>query len=379
MGSSHTHEGPDTIGLYGPSTMESGVDQEYMDFVRDQVIQALVNSVASLRPATMTSAMIHTGLDTYQVDQRDPVIIDDRLSVIRFHSTEFDRVFATLINWGSHPEQMINGTAISADYVGAWRKAQKMAHPRSVPVFFQGALGGQIGSNNMGFTHNDQTFDACSDCSFQKASALGLILSELTETALEGATSVSSPGIEFRQESLLLPMENVGFQMAVNAGAIQRSVFDHQGNPLQKAIVPGETETFLKSEMVYIRLGEVSMLSVPGELHPELAIGGYDGSATPGGRDAIWSAGNDHIENLENAPDPPFLRDLLDTRVTMILGVTQDFVGYIIPPFNFHLHPSNPYLDSHDWDHHYEETNSLGPGVADVVQKTAIALTNKEQ
>ncbi len=378
MGSSHTHEGPDTIGLYGPSTIKSGVDPAYMAFIREQVIEALVNSVASLRPATMESTMIQTGTDTYQVDQRDPIIIDDHLSAIRFRSTEFDRVFATLVNWASHPEQVINGVSISADYVGSWRKAQKEAHPRSIPVFFQGALGGQIGSNNITFSHNHTTFDACGDCSYEKADALGKILSELTEKAFESGKMVETPSIDFQRQSVMLPLDNHGFQMIFNAGTIDREIYNHAGNLLGRNIKPGEKDAYLKSEMVYVRLGDVSMLSVPGELHPELAIGGYDGSATPGGSDAIWSQNNTGVEGFDHAPKPPYLRDLLDTRVTMILGVTQDFVGYIIPTFNFDLHPETPYVNSHDWDHHYEETNSLGPRMAEVVQKAAITLVEKE-
>lgn len=377
MGSSHTHEGPDTIGLYGPSLLESGVNPAYMEYVRDQVIEALVNAVASLRPASMETAMIHTGLDTYQIDQRDPVIVDDILSVIRFRSTEFDQVFATVINWASHPEQVINGSSISADFVGAWRKAQKETHPRSIPIFFQGALGGQIGSNNISFTYQDALFAACNDCSYEKADALGNILSELTESAMEKGEMVDNPAITYKQASILLPLDNNGFQSIFNAGTIKREVFDKDGAPLARDITPGEKDVYLKSEMVYLRIGDVSMLSVPGELHPELAIGGYDGSATPGGIDALWSANNTGIENLQNAPRPPYLRDLMDTRVTMILGVTQDFTGYIIPPFNFDLHPETPYVNSHDWDHHYEETNALGPRVAEVIQKTAIELIEK--
>ena len=377
MGSSHTHEGPDTVGIYGPSAAESGVDEAYMAFIREQVLEALVNSVASLQPATMESATLNTGLDTYQVDQRDPIIIDDQLAVIRFRSVSHNRVLATLINWASHPEQVIDGTSISSDYVGAWREAQKELHPDGVPVFFQGAMGGQIGSNNIAFTYQDSTFEACGMCSYEKAHALGEILSGLTEQALATGVQVAQPDIEHRSTEVMLPLEHPGFQALFNAGTIDRDLFDASGTPIEGQIVPGETSTYLKSEMVFVRLGDVSMLSVPGELHPELAIGGYDGSATPGGIDAIWSADNTGIEDLAQAPPPPYLRDLLDTRVRMILGVTQDFTGYILPAFNFDLHPTTPYLDSHDWNHHYEETNALSPNMAKVVHQAARELTGK--
>lgn len=374
MGSTHTHEGPDTVGLYGPSRTESGVLEPYMEYIRNQAIEALISSVASLEPAIMESSMIHTGLDTYQVDQRDPIILDDRLSVIRFRSSRTHHVLATVINWASHPEQVINGTAISADYVGAWRDEQEQLHDQTVSLFFQGPLGGQVGSNNISFTYDDFTYEACGECSFEKADALGAVLSNLTEEALENATSDTSPNLDLNASSVLLPLENVGFQHAFNLGLIDRDLVDAAGNSIDRPLEIGTTEAFLRSEMAYVKLGNVSLLTVPGELHPELAIGGYDGSATPGGAENLWSADNEGIESLSDAPPPPYLRDLLDTEVTMILAVSQDFVGYIMPTFNFQLHPSSPYVDSHDWNHHYEETNSLGPGVTSVVNETARRL-----
>ena len=374
MGSSHTHEGPDTVGLYGPSRTESGVKPRYMEYIRNQAIEALISAVASLQPAVMESGMMRTGLDTYQVDQRDPIILDDRLAALRFRSIRSDRVIATVVNWASHPEQVINGTAVSADYVGAWRADQEVRHERTVTVFFQGPLGGQVGSNNIGFSHEGVAYDACGDCSFEKAGALGRILSELTEETLREAPRQANPSLSFAVESIRLPLENIGFQMAFQASLIDRDLIDAKGETLPHDFDATQIQPYLESEMVYLTIGDVSMLSVPGELHPELAVGGYDGSSTSGGAAGLWSDDNEGVEDLTLAPGPPYLRDLLDTRVTMILAVTQDFLGYIMPAFNFQTHPTNPYLDSHDWDHHYEETNSLGPQTALMVQEAAKRL-----
>ncbi|MEZ4701811.1 MAG: hypothetical protein R2834_15845 [Rhodothermales bacterium] len=377
MGSSHTHEGPDVVGMYGPSETESGVDTTYLARVRAQTIMALQESVARLKPATMERATMRTGLDTYQVDQRDPVIIDDRLAALRFRETGSGRVIATLVNWASHPEQVINGSSISADYVGAWRRAQQERYPDAAPVFFQGALGGQIGSNRIAFSHEGVTYDACGECSYEKAGALGVILSQLTENALSNATSETPDTIVWRSREVRLPVENAGFQYLFAAGVLDRTLEDAGGAPLD-AYRPGEP-AFVRTEMAYVRLGGVSLLTVPGELLPELAIGGYDGRFTPGGEAGLWSPDNEGIEDLAGAPGPPYLRDLLDTPVTMIFGVTQDFLGYIIPPFNFQLHPTRPYLDSPDWDHHYEETNALGPQTAGLILQTAAELVGSPE
>ena len=363
LGSSHTHEGPDVLGMYGPSTLESGIDTLYLARVREEIIGALQEAVARLRPATLESGMLRTGLDTYQVDQRDPVIIDDRLAALRFRDRESGRVIATLLNWGSHPEQVINGSSVSADFVGAWRARQQALYPDAAPVFFQGALGGQIGSNNIAFSHEGSAYDRCGDCSYEKAGALGAILSQLTEQALATATPETPAVIVHRSREVQLPIDNVGFRHLFDAGVLDRSL-EMAGD-----------EAYVRTEMIYLKMGRVAMVSVPGELHPELAIGGYDGSFTPGGPANLWSPDNAGIEDLAAAPPPPYLRDRLDAPVTLLLGVTQDFLGYIIPPFNFQLHPDRPYVDSHDWDHHYEETNSLGPRTAERILQAAQELT----
>jgi hypothetical protein len=46
----------------------------------------------------------------------------------------------------------------------------------------------------------------------------------------------------------------------------------------------------------------------------------------------------------------------------ILAGLAQDYCGYIVPAYNYVLHPSNPYIEEADGEH-YEETYSLGPDV----------------
>ena len=57
-------------------------------------------------------------------------------------------------------------------------------------------------------------------------------------------------------------------------------------------------------------------------------------------------------------------------------GVTNDMTGYVVPPNDFVLHPTQPYLNG--WrdrfdKNHYHETNSMGPksqkAIADTFSK----------
>src|SRR5262249_19559350 len=41
VNSTHNHEGPDTLGLWGPNPFTSGVDPEYMQHIEKQIVKAV--------------------------------------------------------------------------------------------------------------------------------------------------------------------------------------------------------------------------------------------------------------------------------------------------------------------------------------------------
>ena len=42
VGSTHNHEGPDTLGLWGLTPLQSGVDAGYLAFVKAQIVKAVL-------------------------------------------------------------------------------------------------------------------------------------------------------------------------------------------------------------------------------------------------------------------------------------------------------------------------------------------------
>ena len=63
---------------------------------------------------------------------------------------------------------------------------------------------------------------------------------------------------------------------------------------------------------------------------------------------------------MDDAPSGPYWAELMETEHAWIVGLANDELGYIIPAYDFEVHPTVPYLDEAEGDH-YEETNSLGP------------------
>ena len=78
----HTHHGPDTIGLWGPDTARSGVDPLYMDSLKDKIVGAMLAALDQMAPAEMRLALVQvSGLAK---NARDPDILDEELTCLQF-------------------------------------------------------------------------------------------------------------------------------------------------------------------------------------------------------------------------------------------------------------------------------------------------------
>ena len=138
--STHDHEGPDTIGIWGPDPTTTGIDFGYLDFVNASVADCIDEAAANLVPArvkfaTTDSVGLSLGFDVEDdglgvsdgkvlVDDdliapaTDGRIVDARLSIMQItdRAPPFG-VLVTLANFASHPESLgSNNTLISSDF-----------------------------------------------------------------------------------------------------------------------------------------------------------------------------------------------------------------------------------------------------------------------
>jgi hypothetical protein len=83
---------------------------------------------------------------------------------------------------------------------------------------------------------------------------------------------------------------------------------------------------------------------------------------------------NPNPPNLATAPEGPYLKERMGSPYTWLIGLGNDELGYILPPYDFELgFPA--YLGQAEGDH-YEETNSIGPHIADLVFEHNDALVS---
>ena len=118
----HNHEGPDTQGLWGPSFLKSGVDDDYMEQLKRDFISTLKMAIDNLEPAEMNLALIPTNPLTPIKDKRKPIVIDDDIRAILFNRPD-GSVIGSLINFGIHVELAWDkNLELTADVAGYLRK-----------------------------------------------------------------------------------------------------------------------------------------------------------------------------------------------------------------------------------------------------------------
>ncbi len=338
----HDHEGPDTMGLWGPGPAQTGINESYMEFLVERTAEAAREAIRGMRPARIRLALVAAAeLDTFIDDTRPPVVHDAAIVALRADAMDGTPI-ATLINWANHPETLgSKNTLVTADYPASlYREAERLMG--GTAVFVNGAIGGM--QSPLGSTVKDPaTGKVVAEKTFEKADSIGGRVAKLAAEALAKARPVTLDSFVFREKLIGIPMTNPGFQLAAKAG-----VFGGRKQPN----ADGTTTT----PVGYIRFDrgarpELEIALVPGELYPELSVGGvarYDGADFP------------------EAPVEPAVKQQMTAPFRMLFGLADDEVGYIIPKAEWD--EKAPFLQgaAKAW---YGEVNSLGPEAAPAIAK----------
>lgn len=330
----HHHEAPDTMGLWGPSFGKTGISDRYNEFIVEQTAAAAREAVANLKPAAFRLAKAnHPDLPGFIHDSRPPVVTDTEVTVLHAVGRRGEPI-GSLVNWCNHPETVgSKNTLITTDYVG-YLISKMEADLGGVTVFANGAVGGM--QSSLGATVMDpQTQSPAAEDSFRKAQIIGERVAELAVGAVRKSRREEIRSVEFRQERIRVPMENRAFLTAAKAG-----LFRGRKMPAED----GMAMTWVGFARIEGRRGpllEIAM--VPGELYPELSVGG--------------------VERFEGAdfPDAPMepavKRDLMSAPFRMLIGLANDEIGYLIPKAEWDN--AEPWLKGAErrW---YGEVNSVG-------------------
>jgi hypothetical protein len=356
--STHNHQGPDTQGIWGGSYLRSGIDEAYMEKLRARMGDALAAAVAGLAPARLEIAEI-TGRDRRfgTVDTRGPQVIDDGLRVAVVREAAGPGVLGTLVNFGNHVELLWDrnfqltadvagyarrGLARGLDYDGALYKPGL----GGTTLWLTGNIGGLITTGPEDAVLDVRSGEPLAAPSFEKARAQGYAIAEAVLDTLAGGgfAPVPAPRLAVHSRVIEVPVANRPLVFGAAIGVLDRDI-DHGWRP--------RTET----EVALVEVGDLWIVCVPGELYPEIAVGGIE---NPPGAD------------YEIAPvEVPPLRSAMRGRVNMMVNLANDAIGYLIPKSEWDTR--RPYLYGAKQDT-YGEIVSAGPDTARLVHGALMEL-----
>lgn len=351
VGSTHNHEGPDVIGLWGPSPVVSGVDRDYLKQVEDGIVASVREAEAGLVPAV---ASFGTAEDASLLeDSREPFVKDGVLRALRFEAPGGGEPVGILVQWNCHPENLgSRNTLLTADFCESTVRNLQERHGCPV-VYVSGAIGGLMSAAEDVLKKPDGSFYR--EGEFEFADAYGAAIADLTDRALDDSEPIVLAPFAVSAVPVYLPLENPLYRIARGAGVLDRVGHRWRNDPYEPGPSLGRRNIFgplaVRTEVAYLRLGSLHLAAIPGELYPELVYGEVEDPADPNA-------------DFPDAPIEPGVMQILPEGPRMLIGLANDEIGYIIPRRQWDREP--PFAYGRDRAQ-YGEINSIGPGAAPIL------------
>lgn len=323
--STHSHATPDTLGLWGPVGVD-GKNTEYMKKLMDAAVDAAGQAIENRHSGKLFYGQAVTDGEYLLRDSRYPYVYDEALHQIRFESP--DGFGLRMFLYGAHAESLRgDNTLLSRDFPGILCDLVSDATGDET-IFLPGAIGGLIMTQVL-----VSPFDAK-----ENLQLTGQILADYALAITEEAEREICPEMGFAKADISIPLDNNAFLYYQLLGILDCKI--------ERA--DSRTGYAVLSEMSMLRLGDMALALIPGELFPELVSGERYGDAS--------------VENTNPIP----LKEMADkygVENLLVLGLANDELGYIVPPSDFLVNETNPYLERIEdarGEDHYEETNSVG-------------------
>lgn len=340
FGQTHSHASADLQGLWG------GVPQEWIDNVLYAgTAQALQTAISQRARADATIA---TGLTNEFNNYRRPHIdvdadADAHMAMLTFNHAGTRRPIARILQYVAHPTSIDEDPRIPhADYI--YGLAHRLERDGGVALYYNGPIADASGAGG--------------DCTYPDPNAYEKVRCRgeaIAAFALEQQARPLPPELAIRNVQVTLPVTNPLFLAAAPIGAFNR-YYDFTPEALESIPLLGD---ILKN--VQTEIGQVP--SVAQSLVTRVSLGGAGGleiATIPGEGTNTFG---EFIRGLAANANPG--------ADVMLLGLTQNSFGYIIPEEEFN------YLDASGNTGflipftNYEEFVSLGPLTAPLLRAEA--------
>lgn len=345
VSSTHNHEGPDTMGLWGPDEATSGADPGYLDFVNDAVVDCIEQADDARVPAAVKFATGDTvgasigewpdlvadgkvleeltidltafGMGVLQTEGDPGPILNTSVPVMQLrryvpvrervrallawllHRRPFPdlrplrETIATVVNYASHPESLGSGnTWITSDFPHFMRETLEAAYG-GVALYVSADLGVLQGPLDVDVADPDSG-DPVPRRTFAFAERMGGLLAERAMVALETRPLwKASAEIEVASDGpFFLEVENPFF-------VLLGTVFGVFG---RREVIEQDGLMGIETEVGVVRVGDARFVVTPNELDPQI--------------------GNLYREQIAEGP-------------RFLVGLGNDEIGYQMPEAKF--------------------------------------------
>ncbi|MBI4617088.1 MAG: hypothetical protein HY720_25975 [Planctomycetes bacterium] len=395
IASTHDHEGPDPMILWG-----GHIDEVYMAWLRERMFRSIQLAAASRVEVRMKSVTAYPfmGYDPntlelktqrnvrdpsfegdfqlrpalfdrpfLQHDGRDPYVRYTPAVALQFTAASNGRTVATFVNWHDHPElQSDRNTLLSSDFPHHLRERMERALGGTC-VYASGVLGGQIGLpggklfplyDGAGnavyetgvFDPNGNPFPKLVTRSVQdKIRSVGYYVADACLAALAREPWQTDPVLSVDTQDLDIDLVNLPFQILA-FWLTSRTSVDPLDRPVKASYLNGFSGG-VRVQITVASLGRMQLVTAPGEMCPEYLIGRRASVAR-----------YSHLGWPDyNFPAMPAIADYMTGRDKVVLGYANCYLGYLIPESDLVglLETKHP--------NHYEELVTAGPHFGDSV------------
>jgi hypothetical protein len=379
VSANHNESSPDTIGIYGgPDTGagvggNSGIDDYYMAFLRDQVAKAAVRAADSMRPATLYAhqfmlppnlrVALSVNFPTTD-DLEQPAAIDPKVGLLQARDAD-DKPIVTLMSLAAHNQEVGHSDGgvhdMSSDWPGYFA-ARVEAELGGTAIFLVGDNGSEEDPITVpALPGNDGD-------PYPQAKATGVALANALVAHIPDLRPLRSGPLAFKRTEFTVPLENNAFKAAAAAGIFGERQTYEAGQPA------GRGGTDLLTAVSVLRVGpDLQLLGNPGEAFPALMVG------------SPWG-----IEDAPcpSRPNPPVPTWNADAAYRFQVGLADDMIGYMSPPWAFtdvagvYTAPPECQNDSDDRDSkghkHKLETEGVGPSAGGYVAENLTGILKQQ-
>lgn len=234
--STHTHAGPDTMGLWGPIIGKSGINKKYSVFLIDTIVAVVLEAEKELKEVDLflSKSILEKKIENYRSDKE----INGDIKILRFITN--GKLIASLWSYSAQPEITTReNVEISGDYPGLISEMIEKEYG-GISLFTLGLCGSQSP------IYCEQGYEKME--MFAKE-----IFIEIQKIFQKGK-KIEATQIEIREEKVHLKVNNPDFQLLFNIGIFERDMKDYT----------------IVSTVSKIRIGNLHIIHIPGEPFPGL-------------------------------------------------------------------------------------------------------------